>query len=123
VTDSTAPTLTPKADKLILRPPNHGMVDVTIFSNASDNSGALPVLSATDTGNGPEDDTGDGDVGPDWTEPVIDPDNGAIGLQFRSERAGTGSGGIYTIVITAEDGSGNVSRAVVEVIVAHDKGK
>ena len=57
----------------------------------------------------------------DWTEPVIDQDNGIITLQLRAERSGTGEGRIYTITITATDESGNSSQAQVNIIVPHDK--
>ena len=55
VIDTTAPVLAPTPDKTILWPPNHQMVAVTIFANASDNSG-LPVhLTATIASNEPQD--------------------------------------------------------------------
>jgi len=123
VIDGTDPTLAPVSNKTILWPPNHKMVDIVIEANASDNSGGAVTLSASVSSNEPEDGLGDGDTAPDWTEPVIDQENGIISLQLRSERSGSGEGRVYTITITASDESGNFSTADVEIIVPHDKGK
>jgi streptogramin lyase len=123
VIDTTAPTLSPVPDKNILWPPNHKMVNVTIQTNARDNSGGPVTLSAVVSSNEPQDGLGDGDTSPDWTEPVIDQVNGIITLQLRAERSGSGKGRIYTIMITGRDTSGNTSQAKVEIIVPHDKGK
>lgn len=121
--DTTAPVLAPVPDKTILWPPNHKMVDITIWANAADNTGDLVELEAVVTSNEPQNGLGDGDTSPDWTEPVIDQINGIITLQLRAERSGTGNGRIYTITITGRDVSGNESQAKVEIIVPHDKGK
>ena len=99
------------------------LVDIQILANAGDDSGNPVSLSATISSNEPEDGLGDGDMAPDWTEPVIDQDNGIITLQLRAERSGSGDGRVYTITITATDDSGNSSTAIVEIIVPHDKRK
>lgn len=75
------------------------------------------------TSNEPQDGLGDGDVSPDWTNPVVDQARGVITLQLRAERSGTGKGRIYTIQITARDASGNSSQSSVQIIVPHDQGK
>jgi hypothetical protein len=121
--DSIAPSLEPAANRSILWPPNHKMVDITIAANASDNNGGPVTLAASVSGNEPEDGLGDGDTAPDWTTPVIDQANGTIYLQLRAERSGSGNGRIYTIAITATDTSGNFSQANVQIIVPHDKSK
>ncbi len=123
IVDTGDPIIAPVTNKTILWPPNHQMVDITITANASDNSGNPVTLSATVTSNEPQDDTGDGDTSPDWTEPFIAQENGRIDLQLRSERSGSGEGRVYTITITATDESDNSSQATVEIIVPHDKGK
>jgi len=123
IIDDLSPTLAPVVNKNILWPPDHRMVDIVLWANASDNSG-LPVhLSATIASNEPIEDLGDGETEPDFTEPAIDQDNGIISLQLRAERSGGGSGRIYLITVTATDESGNVSTAEVEIIVPHDKMK
>jgi hypothetical protein len=123
VIDTTSPVLAPVPDKTILWPPNHQMVDITIWANASDNTGSPVLLVAVVSSNEPQDGLGDGDTSPDWTEPTIDQVNGIITLQLRSERSGAGNGRIYTITITGTDVSGNSSQANVEINVPHDKGK
>ena len=122
VTDSTAPTLSPVPDKSILWPPNHKMVDITIEANASDNTGGV-TLTATVSSNEPDSGLWDGDIGPDWTEPVIDQETGIITLQLRAERDDSGDGRIYTITVTATDVSNNSSNVQLEIIVPHDQGK
>jgi len=96
------------------------MVNISILANASDNSGAPVSLTAAVVSNEPQNGLGDGDMSPDWTEPVIN--NGVITLQLRAERSGKGNGRTYTITITGTDGSGNASTSQVNVIVPHDKG-
>lgn len=120
VIDSTAPTLAPIPNITILWPPNHRMADVVIAANAHDDSGCF-TLSARVTSNEPEDGLGDGDMSPDWTDPVIDQASGVITLQLRAERSGNGDGRIYSVEITATDCSGNSSRAVVEIVCPHDR--
>ena len=99
------------------------MVDIVIEANAFDNSGFPVTLSAFVASNEPEDGLGDGDTAPDWTEPVIDQDNGIITLQLRAERSGTGDGRVYTITIVATDEAGNASTVDVPLVVPHDKRK
>lgn len=123
VVDTTEPSLTPVADKTILWPPNHKMVNITIRANARDNSGGPITLAADVSSNEPEDGLGDGDMSPDWTEPVVDQVQGIVYLSLRAERSGKGSGRVYTVSISATDASGNVSRVPVTVIVPHDQKK
>lgn len=123
VIDSVAPTLTPTPNKTILWPPNHQLLDIVINANATDNSGSPVTLSATVTSDEPQEGLGDGDVGPDWTEPGIDQTTGVTNLKLRAERSGSGDGRDYTITLTATDISGNSSSASVVVIVPHDKRK
>ena len=123
VTDTSAPILAPVPDKNILWPPNHKMVNVSIQANARDNSGGTVLLSAVVSSNEPQNELGDGDTSPDWTEPVIDQVIGVITLQLRAERSGSGNGRVYTIRVTATDTSGNSSYGDVNIIVPHDQGK
>lgn len=123
IVDTGDPTLAPVASQTILWPPNHKMVDLVFQANAADNSGVPPVLSASIFSNEPDTGLFDGDISPDWTEPVIDQENGIIYLSLRSERSGSGDGRSYTIAITATDDSGNSSTASLDIIVPHDRGK
>ena len=121
IVDSSAPTLKPVANKYILWPPDHRMVDINIAANSSDQSGCPVVLNATITSNEPEYGLRGGDIGPDWTQPVIDQTTGMIYTQLRAERSGRGKGRIYTTSIIATDCSGNTSTAKVKIHVPHDK--
>ena len=123
IVDTTVPTLAPVATQYLLWPPNHSMVDIVIAANASDNSGLPVTLSATVASNEPENGLGDGDIGPDFTVPVIDQNTGMIDLQLRRERSGSGNGRIYTVTITATDSSNNSSSTTLDIVVPHDKGK
>ncbi|MCP5104902.1 MAG: hypothetical protein GY950_16060 [bacterium] len=123
IVDNTPPTLEPAANKTVLRPPNHKMVDIVIQANASDNSGLPVTLNAAIACNEPVNGSGDGDKSPDWTEPVIDQENGIITFQLRAERSGNGNGRVYTITITATDTSYNTTTANIEITVPHDKKK
>ncbi len=123
VLDNVPPTLSPVANLTTLWPPDHRMVDIIIWANASDNTGQPVTLSAMVKSNEPQDGLGDGDTSPDWTEPLIDQNNGIITLKLRAERSGKGKGRIYTITITAIDKSGNSSQGNVEIRVPHSRGK
>lgn len=122
IIDTSDPTLAPISNCSILWPPNHNMVDIMIEANASDNSGSV-TLYASVSSNEQQNGLGDGDLAPDWTEPVINNENGVIDLQLRSERSGSGNGRIYKIEIIAIDSSGNSTSSIVKVIVPHDKKK
>ena len=94
------------------------MVPITIAVGASDVVDAEPVCSVTSvSSNEPVSGTGQGDTGPDWTV------TGALNLNLRAERAGHGSGRVYTIAIVCADQAGNTSTTSVRVTVPHDKGK
>ncbi|MFB0532091.1 MAG: sialoglycan-binding domain-containing protein, partial [Desulfatiglandales bacterium] len=121
--DGTAPTLSPVAVPAILWPPNHNMVDVTIYTNASDNSGGPVTLNADIYSSEPPETDGDGNTVPDYTDPLIDQATGEITLQLRSERSGKGDGRTYTVLITATDESGNSSSAEVKILAPHDKSR
>jgi len=120
ITDTTPPRLSPVANQTHLWPPDHRMVRVLIQTNVSDNSG-LPVrLSTSVASNEPETGLGEWDVGPDWNVVAIDPVQGTIALDLRSERSERGSGRKYTVVITATEQAGNVATANAEIQVPQD---
>jgi hypothetical protein len=96
------------------------MVDIVITANASDNGNNVTLSAQISSNETPE--GGKDDLSPDWTEPVINQATGIITFQLRAERSGRGDGRVYTISITAVDGSGNSSCVIVKIIVPHDKG-
>jgi subtilase family protein len=113
VVDSSGPDVSSvTATPNMLWPPNHQMVPIQIDYNTSDtcSSGGRCVLSVAS--NEPTNGLGDGDTSPDWS--VVDEHN----VMLRSERAGGGSGRIYTITIDCTDGAGNHSTKTVTVSVS-----
>lgn len=122
VTDTQAPTFAPVADKAILWPPNHKMVDVVIMANAIDNSGGAVQLAVTISSNESINGPGDGQTPSDWVVNSIDQTKGIIFLQLRAERSGKGNARIYTVTVTATDDSDNSSSTDVNILVPHDKG-
>jgi hypothetical protein len=98
-----------------LWPPNHKMTDVTVDYRVASScpiSCTLNVAS-NEVPNG----IGDGNTTPDWI--VIDPNH----VRLRSERAGPGSGRIYSITIVCTNSAGQSSDHALAVTVPHDQGK
>jgi hypothetical protein len=100
--------------KDVLWPPNHKLVMETVdYTVGSGATCALSVMS-----NEPINGTGDGDTSPDWV--IVDDHH----VKLRAERAGGGTGRVYTIKVTCTDGGGNSSNpSSIVVTVPHDKGK
>jgi len=121
--DNLAPVLAPEVKPMILWPPNNKLVPVVVTPNAFDNSGATPLVTATVTSNEPVKIVGKTKkAGAIWQNPTYNAD-GTITFMLPAQRLGKGHGRIYTITLTATDGSGNSSTADVRVMVPHDRGK
>lgn len=82
--------------------PNHKLVNAAVSYKVVDNCGSVTTQLSV-TSNEPINGTGDGDTAPDWE--IVD--NHLVRL--RAERAGKGSGRVYTITITATDSAGGSS--------------
>ena len=108
--------LAPVANPDVLWPANHEMIDIVISTYAQDVIGSEVTLTATVTSNEPTEALGNGDMTPDWTEPVIDQEEGIITLQLRAERYRHADGRIYTISITATDSTDWSRTEDVQVI-------
>ncbi|HEX3252970.1 MAG TPA: VCBS repeat-containing protein [Pyrinomonadaceae bacterium] len=93
----------------VLWPANHKMVDVTVGYSTTNNCGHVTCTLSV-VSNEPINGTGDSDSAPDWE--IIDEHH----LRLRAERAGNGSGRVYTITITCTDSSGSSVRAVTVVV-------
>ena len=116
VNDEEGPVISgAAASPSVLWPPNHKMVDVTVSYTSSDNCPGATTCSLSVTSNEPVNGTGDGDKAPDWV--VVDSNH----VQLRAERAGGGTGRIYTITITCTDAAGNSSSTTVTVTVPHSQ--
>src|SRR5207302_6838251 len=103
--DTTPPVIasvTPSTGSLW--PPDHKMVGVTLNVQATDNVDPSPVCRIDSvSSNEPINGLGDGDTAPDW---LI---TGLLALDLRAERAGEGSGRIYSIAVNCTDHAGNAS--------------
>jgi CSLREA domain-containing protein len=107
VADTTPPaieSLTAAPD--LLWPPNHTMVPVSISVSASDQCGDATCRIVSVASNEPDSDPGD-----DWEI------TGALALDLRAERLGSGSGRVYTITVWCGDASDNGSTSTVTVTV------
>ena len=118
VVDTTAPEIhsaTPTPSELWA--PNHKMVPVTVAVDVSDVCDAAPTCRIVAVAsNEPANGSGDGNTAPDWEI------TGALTVDLRTERAGPGSGRVYTITVQCSDASGNAATTDVLVSVPHDKG-
>ncbi len=120
VVDATPPIINSvTATPNLLWPPNHKMVPVTVAASATDTcNAAAPICRITSvSSNEPINGTGDGDTAPDWEI------TGNLALKLRAERAGTGTGRIYTITVGCTDPSGNSSTKNTTVTVPRNLGK
>jgi len=117
--DEIAPTidgisLTPN----VLWPANHKYVDVDATVFASDNFDPdLTVTLVSVTSNEPDNGVGDGNTVDDIV--IVDD----LTLKLRAERAGGGSGRVYTLTYRATDDCGNTTTADATVTVPHNNGK
>ena len=111
--DKTPPVIVGLPAECVLSPPNHQMVQVGTATVTDALSGVLPgTFVVTATSNEPVNGVGDGDTGPD----II-----IVGgqIQLRAERAGGGTGRIYSIGATASDLAGNVATGGSACSVPH----
>jgi hypothetical protein len=117
VRDTTPPAIASVlASPNVLWPPNHKMVSVSLATVASDSVDASPTCAiASVLSNEKQNGLGDGDTAPDW---IV---TGSLTLQLRAERAGNGSGRVYSIVSRCIDSSANASTRSVAVAVPHNR--
>lgn len=99
-----------------LWPPDHKLVNAAVSYKVVDNCGPVTTRLSV-TSNEPVNGTGDGDTAPDWE--VV---NNRL-VRLRAERAGNGSGRVYTITITATDSAGGLSTRNVIVKVPKSQKK
>ncbi len=98
----------------VLSVPNHKFVDVIVNYTVTDPCPNTCVLTVSS--NEPINGVGDGNTSPDWQ--VIDPHH----VLLRAERAGNGSGRIYTIKITCTNETNQESSTkTLMVLVPHDE--
>ncbi len=117
VVDTTPPEIIASVTPDDLWPPNHKYVEVTANVTVHDVCDPAPTIALISvTSNEPDDARGMGDGATINDIVIID----SFTFEFRSERAGAGSGRIYTITYQATDASGNSAQTVVTVTVRHN---
>ncbi len=121
IQDTASPLLSVSLSPNSLWPPNHRLTPITASVSASDACSANPAVRLISiTSNEPDDGTGDGDQPND-----IQAINGGpvpVGTDVRSfllraERAGSGSGRVYTVTYSATDAAGNSTTSSAVVVV------
>ena len=100
----------------VLWPPNHKMVPVRVTVLATDVCGAVRTRIVSIRSNEPENGLGDGDAAPDSEI------TGPLSANLRAERAGNGTGRVYTITVQATDRAGNTATGRVSVTVPKSQG-
>jgi len=100
IADTQPPTIRASVAVNTLWPPNHQMVDIGLTINATDNTGtantSFVVMSNEDDG---------------------DSSDASGNLFLRAERAGTGAGRVYLIIVKSTDSHANASYQCVSVVV------
>ena len=92
------------------------MVPVQIAVNVTDAcSGGATCAIVSVSSNEAQNGLGDGDTAPDWEI------TGKLALNVRAERAGGGSGRVYTVTIRCTDAAGNAALREVRIQVPQSR--
>jgi len=126
IQDTTAPSLSVSLSPNSLQPPNHKLIPIAATVSASDACSAnTSVRLVSITSNEPDNGTGDGDQPNDIQAIGGGPvpfGTDVRSFLLRAERAGGGSGRVYTVTYTATDAAGNSSSASAIVVVGAQTG-
>ena len=124
VVDTLPPRVAVTLDPSEIWPPNHKMVDVWASVRIADqcftNPDEMSVVLMSLTSSEPDNANGDGNTEPDIMGAEIGTED--YSFQLRAERAGPGSGRIYTATYKVIDPAGNETDASGEAVVPHDQG-
>jgi hypothetical protein len=120
IVDTTAPVVTAAVTETSLWPPNHNLNLVNVgfslsVSDVCDLASAAAVTVAVYSDEDDEEQTAEGKHSPDAK------DIASGTLRLRAERKGNSDGRVYLIIVTSTDGSGNVGKACVTVVVPQSK--
>ncbi len=115
VCDEIPPEATVSVTPEMLWPVNHKYVTVVTTVDAADNFDLNPTVTLVSvTSNEPDNGLGDGDMPDDIV--IVDD----FTFYLRAERAGAGSGRVYTVTYVVTDACGNVTYVSAEVGVPRD---
>ena len=115
VEDTTPPEISVLVDPTLLWPPNHKMRDILATVTVTDNCpGAGWVLTSVGS-NEPDNGPADGNTVDDIQGADLGTEDDEF--QLRAERAGNGSGRLYTATWTATDQNNNAAQAEAVVMV------
>jgi hypothetical protein len=118
VVDTQPPTIaSATTNPRSLWPPNHKMVPITVTADVQDTCTTPTWRITSVTSNEDVNGKGDGNTSPDWQI------TGDHTVNLRAERAGKGSGRVYSITIVATDGAGNTAERVLTVNVPKSQGQ
>jgi len=120
VIDTLPPEISVVLEPNVLWPPNHRLIDTQATVVATDVCGTTAVLLLSVESSEPDDGEGDGSTGNDIQG--AEPGSADHEFMLRAERAGGGTGRIYTAVYAATDASGNTAEAAGYSFVPHDQG-
>ena len=125
VRDTLPPSLTLHTDPAALWPPNHELIPVRVWWEATDvcDPASVGVQLVSVTSSEPDDAAGNNDGAT-----TADIQGAEIGtpdtaLLLRTERDGKGPGRVYTLTYRAQDRNGNATPALAAVTVPHDEGQ
>ena len=123
IEDTTAPQVYLSLDPSMIWPPNHKWVDVHATLDVMDACSvpedfAITLLSVTS--NEPPNANGDGNTEPDIMGAEIGTED--YDFMVRAERAGGGSGRVYTAVYEVSDGENEPQVLEARAVVPHDQG-
>ena len=117
VVDTTPPVIEEiSVNPSTLWPPNHKLKPVQVRVRATDACGPVTWEITSIESNEAIDGRGDGSTSPDWV--ITAPHKASV----RAERAGPGTGRIYTLHVGASDMAGNATNTTITVRVPHDRG-
>jgi hypothetical protein len=120
IVDTTPPEIQVSLDPAEIWPPNHRMVDVHASVVVMDCDHDVEIVLVSVTSNEPDNGIGDGNTEPDIMGVSAGTED--YHFQVRAERAGPGSGRVYTVVYRATDQSGNEAIGTAYARVPHDQG-
>ena len=121
VVDAEPPTITMSVSPTQLWPPNHKMRAISAAVQVADNCPGVTYALTSITSNEADNGLGDGDMPNDIQN--ADYNSADLAFRVRAERAGMGSGRIYTVTYTATDGANNQTSASAEITVPLSMGK